>query len=98
MARRSGNLRRRTTTGGKALYGRSALCSISGINQYQLDLWEREDLVVPAEIVASGGRREPLYDQAALERIRVIRILSEDLEVNLPGISIILNLLDRMSR
>jgi DNA-binding transcriptional MerR regulator len=45
-----------------------------------------------------SGRSEPLYDPAVLERIRLIRILGEELEVNLPGIGIILNLLDRLPR
>jgi len=53
---------------------------------------------VPAAVEESRGRNEPLYDDAVLERIRLIRTLEEDLEVNLPGIGIILNLLERMPR
>jgi DNA-binding transcriptional MerR regulator len=44
------------------------------------------------------GRVEALYDRDALRRVRVIRTLGEELEVNLPGISVILNLLDQISR
>jgi len=98
MARRGGNLRGRSASGGRAFYSRSALCSICGISERQLILWEREQLVEPAAIEESRGRSEPLYDPAVFERIRLIRILGEELEVNLLGIGIILNLLDRLSR
>ena len=64
----------------------------------QLRIWEEEELIVPARILELEGRREPLYTRKALERIRLIRTLAEDLEVNLPGIEVILNLLDRFGR
>ena len=99
MARRSGNLRGRAVGGGgRAFYSRGALCSICGISEHQLILWEREELVTPAAIEEFRGRSEPLYDSSVLERVRLIRILGEELEVNLPGIGIILNLLDRVPR
>jgi len=98
MARRGGNPRRRSVSGARAFYSRSALCSICGISEHQLILWEREQLVAPAAIEESRGRSEPLYDSAVFERIRLIRTLGEDLEVNLPGIGIILDLLDRLPR
>jgi DNA-binding transcriptional MerR regulator len=41
---------------------------------------------------------EPLYDRVALRRIRVIRTLEEELDVNLPGIGVILNLLEQFPR
>ena len=44
------------------------------------------------------GRAEPLYDRGALRRVRVIRTLAEELDVNLPGIDVILHLLDQMAR
>jgi DNA-binding transcriptional MerR regulator len=43
------------------------------------------------------GHREPVYTQSTLRRIRTIRSLGEDLGVNLPGIGVILHLLDQMS-
>jgi DNA-binding transcriptional MerR regulator len=51
---------------------------------------------VPSTTSEIDGRREPLYDASALKRARVIRTLAEELEVNLPGIGVILNLLDQM--
>jgi chaperone modulatory protein CbpM len=81
------------------LLDRSALCLMSGISQRQLLLWEHEQLIEPA-VTAGGesGAREVLYDAAALRRARLIRTLAEDLEVNLPGIDVILNLLDQIAR
>jgi len=101
MARRGSNPKKRSATSGggsRAFYSRRALCSICGVSEHQLILWEQEELLVPVAVEESRGRSEPLYDPAALERIRLIRTLEEDLEVNLPGIGIILNLLQRMPR
>ncbi|HVN64892.1 MAG TPA: chaperone modulator CbpM [Candidatus Binataceae bacterium] len=80
------------------LVTRTVLCTITGISEGQLAVWEQEDLLAPARIAALGGRQEALYNHDAIERIRVIRSLGEDLEVNLPGIGVILHLLDRISR
>jgi DNA-binding transcriptional MerR regulator len=82
----------------KVLLGRAALCSIGGITQRQLLLWEHESLIAPVVDDRSGDSSEPLYDPAALERVRLIRTLAEDLEVNLAGIDVILNLLEQLDR
>ncbi len=80
-----------------AVYSRSVVCSLCGVSEHQLRIWEREELIVPLSD-EYRKRGEPLYDSTALERIRLIRTLGEELEVNLPGIEIILNLLDRLAR
>lgn len=80
------------------LLGRAALCSIGGISQRQLLLWEHESLIAPISDEESSDSHEPLYDPAMLARVRLIRTLAEDLEVNLPGIDVILNLLDQFAR
>jgi len=49
-------------------------------------------------VIEVGGRREPLYNREALRRIRLIRTLAEELEVNLAGIGIILHLLEQLGR
>lgn len=98
MTRRSSHARSSSTRSGSTLISRSALCMLSGISDRQLRLWEHEDLITPARIVISDGNDEPLYDAAALRRARLIRTLSEDLEVNLPGIDVILHLLEQMER
>ena len=90
--------RRRGARSEVVLVSRSAFCAMCGISERQLAIWEQEDLLAPVRIEQSGTRAEPLYDRNALRRARVIRTLDEELEVNLPGIGVILNLLDRLQR
>lgn len=71
------------------------MCQVS---EHQLTIWEREDLISPVEPATRGAGPQPLYDETAFDRIRLIRTLAEDLEVNLPGIGVILHLLDQMAR
>ena len=78
-----------------AYLSRDAVCTLSGITIDQLQLWEFEDLVGHAAVLNIDGRAEPVYDQATLDRIKTIRSLGENLGVNLPGIGVILHLLDR---
>jgi DNA-binding transcriptional MerR regulator len=80
------------------LLSRSVLISMTGISETDLTLWEHEEFLVPARTVEREGHEEPLYSRDALRRIRVIRALAEELEVNLSGIGIVLHLLDQMTR
>ncbi len=101
MARRrttSSSPRRRTAARRETvLLSRAVLLSMTGASETELSLWEHEEFLVPARVVERAGREEPLYRRDALQRIRVIRTLAEDLEVNLPGIGIVLHLLDQMT-
>lgn len=96
MTRRSSRARSSSNRTRSTLISRDALCMLSGISHRQLMLWEHEDLIAPARIAEADGNSEPLYDAAALRRARLIRTLSEDLEVNIPGIDVILHLLEQM--
>jgi DNA-binding transcriptional MerR regulator len=96
MARRTST--RNSTRGEVVLMSRSVLRSIAGISERELASWEREDLIVPVRVDRVRGRLEALYDREALRRVRVIRTLAEDLEVNIPGIGVILHLLDQIER
>jgi DNA-binding transcriptional MerR regulator len=87
---------RRGSRGETVLITRTVLCSLGGVSEAELAVWEREELVMPAEPPRRTAGEEPLYDREALHRIRVIRSLAEDLEVNLPGIGVILHLLDQL--
>jgi DNA-binding transcriptional MerR regulator len=104
MARRSSSagstvsMRRRGTRGEVILMSRSVFRTISGVSERELASWEREDLIAPAQVERVRGRVEELYDREALRRVRVIRTLAEELEVNIPGIGVILHLLDKMGR
>jgi DNA-binding transcriptional MerR regulator len=88
--------RRRRNSQQTVLLSRTVLCTLSGISERQLSLWEHEDLLAPAQMIKVGGKVEPLYDRESVRRVRVIRSLEEELEVNLPGIGVILHLLDQM--
>lgn len=97
MPRRTpANVRRRTSRGEVVLLSRTVLCSVTGISDRELAIWEHEDLIAPVKVGEVNGRPEPLYGREALHRVHVIRTLAEELEVNLPGIGVILHLLDRM--
>jgi DNA-binding transcriptional MerR regulator len=104
MARRASTVRRRKHgrrrgVDAAALVSRDAFCVLSGVSERELALWEHEALLAPARVmVLEDGRREPFYTADTLRRARLIRTLAEELEVNLPGIDIILNLLDQMGR
>jgi DNA-binding transcriptional MerR regulator len=89
---------RRRDSGTPALVSREAFRVLSGVSERELALWEQEALITPARVIMLDGRREALYASETLRRVRLIRTLAEDLEVNLPGIDIILNLLDQMQR
>jgi len=78
------------------LVSRTAFRVIAGVTDAELSLWEREEFIVPVNRADSVG--DPLYDTSALRRARLIRTLAEELDVNLPGIDIILHLLDQMAR
>ena len=76
---------------------REALRSLAGISDDQLRVWEFEELITHSAMMEIEGHREPVYTQSTLRRIRTIRSLNEDLGVNLPGIGVILHLLDQKS-
>jgi len=83
---------------GTLFYSRSVVCGLCGVTEHELAQWESEDLIVPSRLLERNREFEPLYDDAALRRVRLIRTLADELEVNLPGIGIILRLLEQMER
>src|SRR5690242_10931118 len=95
MAARSRSSTRATRTPLR-FYSRSVVCGLCGVTESELALWEAEDLVAPARLLERGSRFEPLYDAASVRRIRLIRTLSDELDVNIPGIGVILHLLEQL--
>jgi DNA-binding transcriptional MerR regulator len=83
---------------GALLYSRSVVCGLCGVTEHELTQWEAEELIAPTRLLERDHQFEALYDAGALRRIRLIRTLSDELEVNLPGIGIILHLLEQMER
>lgn len=59
-----------------------------------LRLYERLGLIRPSRICAKNR----LYSQADIERLLQIQRLTHDLGVNLAGVEVILDLLDKISR
>lgn len=65
-----------------------------GVHPQTLRTYERLGLVKPYR--TERGQR--LYSEADLERVRQIRRLTDELGVNLAGVEIILNLLERIEK
>lgn len=59
-----------------------------------LRMYERMGLIRPKRI----NRKNRLYSEADIERLRQIQRLTRDLGVNLAGVEIILDLLDRVEK
>jgi DNA-binding transcriptional MerR regulator len=98
MARRTNQSRGPRSGRSITLVSRRALCVLGGISERRLAVWESEELIVPAVVSSAEPDAEPLYDREALRRVRVIRTLEEELDINLPGIGVILNLLEQFPR
>jgi hypothetical protein len=80
------------------LVSRAAFCVLAGISEAQLARWEQEALIAPTTASVDQLGSERLYDTFALRRARLIRTLADELDVNLPGIDVILHLLDQLAR
>jgi MerR family transcriptional regulator/heat shock protein HspR len=65
-----------------------------GIHQQTLRLYEREGLLLPSR--SKGNTR--LYTDDDLARLEVILTLTRDLGVNLAGVAIILDMMQRMEQ
>lgn len=59
-----------------------------------LRLYERLGLVAPSRV----GSKNRVYSQADIERLRQIQRLTQDMGVNLAGVEVILDLLDKMQK
>jgi MerR family transcriptional regulator/heat shock protein HspR len=57
-------------------------------------MYERLGLVRPARL----GRKNRMYSEADIDRLRQIQRLTQDMGVNLAGVEVILDLLDKMTR
>jgi chaperone modulatory protein CbpM len=68
------------------------LCRVSGASQDEVTLWVAEGAFEP-----QGGRPEEWrFSGAALRRVRTAHRLAHDLEINAPGIALVLDLLDEI--
>lgn len=67
---------------------------ICDLHPQTLRMYERLGLVRPRRV----NSKNRMYSEADIERLRQIHRLTQDMGVNLAGVEIILNLLDRMNR
>ena len=74
-------------------YYRKQVMEIFQCDEHFLDKLEEEDLVRSVRVASLEEKVFPL-DQ--VERIRIIRNLIEELEVNLPGVEVILSMRENM--
>jgi MerR family transcriptional regulator/heat shock protein HspR len=75
-----------------AEYRAEVVCQLLRLSPAKLRRYERRGLVSPRR----AGRWR-VYDEAALQRLRRLRRLTEDLGVNLAGAEIILRLVDELA-
>jgi len=76
------------------VYVISIAAKLLEVHPQTLRLYERLGLVAPAR----SGRNIRLYSRRDLERVRRIQHLTQDMGVNLAGVDVILDLLERMER
>ncbi|MCY4475173.1 MAG: MerR family transcriptional regulator [Chloroflexi bacterium] len=77
---------------GDALYIISIAAKLAEMHPQTLRKYDREGLVSPSR--TQGSRR--LYSEEDLERLQIVRRLSEDLGLNLNGVGLVLELVQHM--
>ncbi len=73
----------------KRLWTQREVIKILHIEQKLLEKLEEEDVICPAKKEENGER---LYSATQIEHLRIVRILMEEMNVNIPGIDIILRM------
>lgn len=76
------------------LYMIGVAAKLCDLHPQTLRMYERLGLIRPAR----GANRNRMYSQADIERLRQIQRLTQELGVNLAGVEVILNLLDKMEK
>jgi len=76
-------------------YFRKQVIEIFGFDEEFLNALEAEDLVRPEKVEPSS---EQVFSRDQMERIRIIDNLVRELEVNLPGVEVILEMRENMLR
>ncbi len=76
------------------LYMIGVAARLCEVHPQTLRMYERIGLVRPARI----GRKNRMYSDADIERLRQIQRLTQDMGINLAGVEVILGLLDRMQK
>ncbi|MCK9230072.1 MAG: MerR family transcriptional regulator [Syntrophales bacterium] len=77
----------------KEFWTRSEVIEIFKIQQHLLAILEEEEIVCPRHRKEDG---EKLYSPEEMELLRITKILMDELDVNLPGVDIILRMRHQM--
>ena len=72
----------------------SVAAKLCSVHPQTLRLYERLGLVAPARI----SRKNRMYSEADVERLKQIQHFTQDMGVNLAGVEVILGLLEKMLR
>ena len=76
------------------VYMISIAAQLTGLHPQTVRLYERLGLVLPSRV----NNKNRLYSEADIERLLQIRRFTQDMGVNLAGVEIILDLLQKMDR
>ncbi|MGB6064931.1 MAG: chaperone modulator CbpM [Desulfomonilaceae bacterium] len=76
-------------------YYRRQVIEIFKVDEDFLDILEAEELIHPVQVESA---REKVFPPDEVERIRIINNLVNDLEVNLPGVEVILEMRENLIR
>ena len=74
-------------------YQRKQILEIFECEEHFLDQLESEELVACSKMDSSGNK---FYDVCQFDRIRIISNLTRELDVNLPGVEVILQMRENM--
>ncbi len=84
----------RTRDKNEPVYMISVAARLCDLHPQTLRLYERLGLVRPAR----AGSKNRMYSETDIERLRQIQRLTQDMGVNLAGVEIILDLLEKMQK
>lgn len=76
------------------VYMISVAARICELHPQTLRMYERLGLVRPARI----GKKNRMYSEADIERLKQIQHLTQDMGINLAGVEVILDLLNKMEK
>lgn len=76
------------------LYSIGIAASLCEMHPQTLRMYERIGLIKPARL----GSKNRVYSEADIERLRQIQRFTHDMGVNLAGVEVILDLLDKMQK
>lgn len=76
------------------VYMISVAARLTHLHPQTLRMYERMGLIRPARI----GEKNRMYSEHDIERLRQIQRLTQDMGVNLAGVEVILDLLEKMQK